>query len=104
MALHGLGKNSKDASKFQIPAAVGAAIFPPIYYAVLKESNAQFAMSVAIAVFGAALTYPVYLCISPRERKRLDKTGCPWVVVEGQPISFALQDKKTGRQQCTEVT
>lgn len=103
-AIRGRGKLTKDGAKYQISSAVGAMVFPPLYYAVLKKSNRRYVMSVPLSVFSIMATYPIYLCISSKERKRLDKSDCTGDVPEERERPIALQDIKPGRRQYLEVT
>ncbi|PWW80720.1 MFS general substrate transporter [Tuber magnatum] len=76
LSVRGLGVYSKDAAKHQITAVGAGAIFPGVYYAVVNNKGgglwaARYAMCVPTALFAGAATYPLYLCIRPKERERL---------------------------------
>lgn len=75
LSVRGLGIYSKDASKWQVSSAGAGAIFPGVYYAVMRSKGgnafaARYAMCVPLALFATAVTYPAYLSLRPRERKR----------------------------------
>ncbi|KAH0614803.1 uncharacterized protein H6S33_000439 [Morchella sextelata] len=103
-AIRGRGKLTKDGAKYQISSTIGAMLFPPLYYAVLKKSNPRYAMSVPLSLFSIVATYPIYLCTSSKERKRLDKLDCTGDVPEERERPIALQDIKPGRRQYLEMT
>ncbi|RPB00539.1 MFS general substrate transporter [Choiromyces venosus 120613-1] len=76
LSVRGLGVYSKDASKYQVSAVGAGAVFPGVYYAVLRDKGssswaARYAMCVPTALFAGAATYPLYLCMRPKERERL---------------------------------
>lgn len=102
-AIRGLGRHTKEAAKYQVSAAVGAAIFPPVYYSVLKKSNPRYAMSVTLTLLAIGITYPLYLCVSKKERRRLDQSDFSEAMPDDNTQSIALQDIKVGRRQYFEV-
>lgn len=76
LSIRGLGVYSKDGAKNQITAVGAGAVFPQVYYAVMRSKGggswaARYAMCVPMALFAGAATYPAYLCIRPKERERL---------------------------------
>jgi len=76
LSIRGLGVYSKDAAKNQITAVGAGAVFPQVYYTVMRSKGgsswaARYAMCVPTALFAGAATYPVYLCMRPKERERL---------------------------------
>jgi fucose permease len=90
LSLRGLGAHSKDAAKYQVSAIGFGAVFPGVYYAVLKKkgissSAAAYAMCIPVALFGAVATYPIYLILRPRERKRLDRVPVDAAIGKRRP-------------------
>lgn len=102
-AIRGRGRLTKDGAKYQVSSTVGATIFPPLYYSILKKSNPRYAMSVPLSVFAILAIYPLYLCISSTERKRLDRSDCTEDVPEDSERPIVLQDMKPGRREYLEV-
>ncbi|CAZ83370.1 unnamed protein product [Tuber melanosporum] len=94
LATRRLGVYSKDVSKYQVSAVGAGAIFPGVYYAVMRRRGdgdwaARYAMCVPTALFASAATYPIYLCMRPKERERLKR-------VEKGAQSLGLCRKRRG--------
>lgn len=61
LSLRGLGRHTKRGASFIVASVSGGAVFPPMLGAVVDARNTRIAMSVPLAGFLVAYSFPVYL-------------------------------------------
>ncbi|PSN70428.1 putative L-fucose-proton symporter [Corynespora cassiicola Philippines] len=61
LSLRGLGRHTKRGASFLVASVSGGAVFPPMLGAVVDAKNTRIAMSVPLAGFVVAYSFPIYL-------------------------------------------
>ncbi|KAF2692044.1 glucose/galactose transporter [Lentithecium fluviatile CBS 122367] len=61
LSLRGLGRHTKRGASFLVASVSGGAVFPPILGAVVDARSTRVAMSVPLAGFLVAYSFPIYL-------------------------------------------
>ena len=102
LSLRGLGRHTKRGASFLVASVSGGAVFPVMLGAVADARNTRIAMSVPLAGFVIAYSFPIYLNLC--KRKELDaftevRTGIDAPAAEGVSASegFSGKDLEAGR-------
>ncbi|KAF2738443.1 putative L-fucose-proton symporter [Polyplosphaeria fusca] len=98
LSLRGLGRHTKRGASFLVASVSGGAVFPPILGAVVDAKNTRIAMSVPLAGFLIAYSFPIYLNLC--KAKELDGFTESRVGIDAPSDSkaeFNEKDLETGR-------
>jgi MFS transporter, FHS family, L-fucose permease len=99
LSLRGLGRHTKRGASFLVASVSGGAVFPPMLGAVVDAKNTRIAMSVPLAGFLIAYSFPIYLNLF--KAKELDgftesRVGID-TASEDSSSRFNEKDLETGR-------
>ncbi|KAJ4325476.1 hypothetical protein N0V94_000619 [Neodidymelliopsis sp. IMI 364377] len=98
LSLRGLGRHTKRGASFLVASVSGGAVFPPMVGAVVDARNTRVAMSVPLAGFLIAYSFPIYLNLF--KAKELDafseSTTGTEVVTDEKRVEGELFDEKDG--------
>lgn len=99
LSLRGLGRHTKRGASFLVASVSGGAVFPVMLGAVADARNTRIAMSVPLAGFALAYSFPIYLNLF--KAKELDafnevRTGIDTPEDMSKPELFE-KDLETGR-------
>jgi MFS transporter, FHS family, L-fucose permease len=101
LSLRGLGRHTKRGASFIVASVSGGAVFPVMLGAVADAKNTRIAMSVPLAGFVVAYSFPIYLNLF--KAKELDaftevRTGIDSSPSEmGEPDLFKGKDLEAGK-------
>ncbi|KAF2867251.1 putative L-fucose-proton symporter [Massariosphaeria phaeospora] len=101
LSLRGLGRHTKRGASLLVASVSGGAVFPPMVGAVVDAKNARVAMSVPLAGFLIAYSYPIYLnLVKAKELDAFNETRIGLDEpsdVAGESETFKGKDLETGK-------
>ncbi|KAF2110186.1 major facilitator superfamily domain-containing protein [Lophiotrema nucula] len=94
LSLRGLGRHTKRGASFLVASVSGGAVFPPMVGAVVDAKNTRIAMSVPLAGFLIAYSFPIYLNLF--KAKELDGFTASKVGIEADSDAGSRQAELFG--------
>ncbi|KAF9698723.1 hypothetical protein EKO04_003091 [Ascochyta lentis] len=96
LSLRGLGRHTKRGASFLVASVSGGAVFPPMLGAVVDARNTRIAMSVPLAGFLIAYSFPVYLNLF--KAKELDAFNESTVGTDAAPTEKSVEAELFGEK------
>jgi len=98
LSLRGLGRHTKRGASFLVASVSGGAVFPPILGAVVDARSTRVAMSVPLAGFLVAYSFPIYLNLC--KAQELDAFNETSIGIESSAETSSIKDaeKFTGKE------
>ncbi|KAF2192519.1 glucose/galactose transporter [Zopfia rhizophila CBS 207.26] len=100
LSLRGLGRHTKRGASFLVSSVSGGAVFPPMLGAVVDARNTRIAMSVPMAGFLVAWSFPIYLNLF--KAKELDGFTKSRVGID-QPSDSTSETEKSSNEKDIEA-
>ena len=93
LGMRGLGRHSKRGSGWIVGGVCGGAVVPPALGAAADSAGTARAMSVALAFFLLAWSYPICVNFVPSYRDPADKLGAAEIGLKG---TLPRKDEEAG--------